>query len=267
MSFNPFILSPVPAPDHIPREDVHIPSSPLRSVAPPNVPNSPSVASDSIKSSTRKRMRDIFKAHSKSPRNSGSAQSMEEDSLKNDRGVPSSPTRLSAARSHYSVPASPEFEALLESVVHGITTDYVSGARQMASSALSNLATLIEFAASTAHSGEELWNLSVSAAQKMAIARPSMSAAVEACLLRALSSIEGTWRTEMEKDYKLPTELARIAGSVVQEILSERQEAGKNLGKSFTYWVKSCGPKVGIYPSHSLYTFPISILPLDQDIP
>lgn len=42
---------------------------------------------------------------------------------------------------------------------------------------------------------------------------------------------------------KSPMELARIAGYVVQNILEERKQTSRNLGKSFAYWVKAYGPK------------------------
>lgn len=67
-----------------------------------------------------------------------------------------------------------EYENLLDSAVHGLQTDFTSGARQMADAALSNLATLIDLAASTARDRDELWSMAVEGAKKLSFARPAM---------------------------------------------------------------------------------------------
>ncbi|KAF2792604.1 hypothetical protein K505DRAFT_375922 [Melanomma pulvis-pyrius CBS 109.77] len=57
-------------------------------------------------------------------------------------------------------------------------------------------------------------------------------------------------------------ELARIAGYVVQNILEERKQTSRNLGKSFAYWVKAYGPKVSIHPLVSSLSSQPDVLPL-----
>jgi hypothetical protein len=85
--------------------------------------------------------------------------------------------------------------------------------------------------------------------KKIAYAKPDVSTAVTACLLRALVEINSAWNEEMEKSVsvKTPKELSSIAGWTVQKLLEEREGAGIRLGKTFTFWVKAYGSEVSIF--------------------
>ncbi|KAF2647692.1 nagb/rpia/CoA transferase-like protein [Lophiostoma macrostomum CBS 122681] len=133
-----------------------------------------------------------------------------------------------------------EFESLLSSAVQELQEDYVSGARQMADSSLSNLASLIEAAADTARDREELWGMSARVAWELCGARPSMGAAITSVLLRSLNAIAQLWDTETTtaSTAKTPTELARIAGYRIEQTLHERKDAGLRLGQHFSTYIR-----------------------------
>ncbi|KAF2706243.1 nagb/rpia/CoA transferase-like protein [Pleomassaria siparia CBS 279.74] len=163
--------------------------------------------------------------------------------------VPSTPSRTYKTTA-LCTNVSCEVIALLDSIVQGMATDCVSGSCAMASSALSNLSTLIDVAADTVRNAEELWNVTIMAAKQMSSARLSVNAAVKSCLLRALAEIQESWKLQVSTEQqsqsataKSPPELARIAAFVIQGILNQRAHADTNLGKSFTYWVKAFAPK------------------------
>jgi translation initiation factor 2B subunit (eIF-2B alpha/beta/delta family) len=258
------------------------------------VPNSPSIPTSSVgsssKSKARKRLMDVFKYTPNSPgpliissplRKSMGVDNFPETPIRASKpillssspvkgspsptkgpmdldSVPSTPSRTPR---RIAIPLvidnSPEYDAHLESVVDGIRTDYTSNDRQIASFALSNLATLIDFAADTARVRQELWEMTVSASKEMAYAKPAASAAVTACLLRALLEINAVWDEEMGKSVtvKTPKELSGLAGWAVERLLEERKLAGKRLGKAITFWVKAYGPGV----SADLYSVPMSL--------
>jgi hypothetical protein len=247
------------------------------------LPSSPSISTFSIGSSSkgkaRKRLMDMFKSTPTSPglsiissplRVSMGVDSFPETPTRANKSslLSSSPVKGSSSPTKGpmdvdSVPAtpsrtprriaiplvinnSPEYTAHLKSAVDGIRTDCIFNDRQIASFALGNLATLVDFAADTARVRQELWEMAVSASKEMAYAKPAASAAVMACLLRALMEINAVWDEEMEKSvtFKTPKELSGLAGWVVERLLEERKLAGVHLGRALTFWVKAYGPGV-----------------------
>ncbi|KAL1594606.1 hypothetical protein SLS60_010367 [Paraconiothyrium brasiliense] len=121
----------------------------------------------------------------------------------------------------------------LNEAVSGIKHDFVSGAREMADSALSTLSSLIVTAALTAENKSELWQMAVSAAKELCAARPSMNAAITSCLLRALDEVLQLWDMLDEKRSKAPEDLAAIARRQLVRILEKRKEAGIRLSENF----------------------------------
>ncbi|KAF2193496.1 nagb/rpia/CoA transferase-like protein [Zopfia rhizophila CBS 207.26] len=131
-----------------------------------------------------------------------------------------------------------EFDSHLQSTVTSLKNDFVSGARAMADSSLYNLSTLVSLAAATASTKEELWDGARHAAKQLSLARPAMSAAITACLLRALSSIQETLSNSSEEKSEMSVEeLAQLALSTIERILEERKTAFEKLGESFSSWV------------------------------
>lgn len=134
-----------------------------------------------------------------------------------------------------------DYDSALERAVHDLQNDFTSGARQLAGSSLSHLAHVTDIAACMATSWGEFWAMMVHAAKHLTYARPSMSAAITSCLLRALERIARTWNEEQAKGSQSTAELARIAGGTFDEILRERRELSGQLGQTFTHWLhKHC---------------------------
>ncbi|KAF2449135.1 nagb/rpia/CoA transferase-like protein [Karstenula rhodostoma CBS 690.94] len=127
----------------------------------------------------------------------------------------------------------PEYTKQLNKAVSGLKNDFVSGAREMADSALSTLSSLIVAAAATAQNRNELWQMTISAAKKLSNARPSMNAAVTSCLLRALDEVMKLWDMLDEKRNKPPDDLAAMARRQIVRILEKRKEAGMRLSDNF----------------------------------
>ncbi|CAO2655744.1 Nn.00g045470.m01.CDS01 [Neocucurbitaria sp. VM-36] len=130
-----------------------------------------------------------------------------------------------------------DYDAALESAVHELQNDFTSGARQLAESSLVHLAHVTDIAACMATSWGEFWALMVHATKHLSSARPSMSAAITACLLRALERIARMWNEEQAKGVQSTSELARIAGGTFDAILRERRELSGQLGLTFTNWL------------------------------
>jgi hypothetical protein len=131
-----------------------------------------------------------------------------------------------------------QFERLLDGAVQGLKNDFVSGARQMADTALSDISRLIEATQDMAQSRGDLWRSVVSAARALCDARPSMNAAVTSCLLRALDAIANAWDKEGETGKeKTAVDLARVAKKEVDGMLARRKEAGVRLGKNLVGYI------------------------------
>ncbi|KAJ4359455.1 uncharacterized protein N0V89_000008 [Didymosphaeria variabile] len=126
-----------------------------------------------------------------------------------------------------------EYTQQLSQAVSGLKNDFVSGAREMADSALSTLSSLIVTAASTAENKSELWQMAVSAAKELCAARPSMNAAITSCLLRALDEVLQLWDMLDEKRSKAPEDLAAMARRQLVRIIEKRKEAGIRLSENF----------------------------------
>lgn len=126
-----------------------------------------------------------------------------------------------------------EYTQQLSEAMASLQNDFVSGARQMADSALSTLSSLIVVAASTAESRDELWHMAVSAAKELCKARPSMNAAITSCLLRALEEVLQLWDMLDDKKNKMPEDLAAMARRQLVRILEKRKETGIRLSENF----------------------------------
>lgn len=126
-----------------------------------------------------------------------------------------------------------EITHLLDQAIAGLKNDFQSGARQMASSTLSKLSTILETAATTVKSKDELWHTAVSAAKALSNARPSMNAAVTSCLLRALDAIRRSWETEEKRGSIAVAHLASVACKEIQIALEDRKHVGEMLNQNF----------------------------------
>lgn len=158
-------------------------------------------------------------------------------SAQNATAQNSSPAKASILKNR-PLQVSVEYEQQLDHAVYALKNDFVSGARQLADSALAAMIRLIRVAAPSANTRKELWNLMVYAAQHLCAARPSMGAAVTSCLLRALDELSGIW-DEVE-DAGLTTELdgkARIAGKAFEKIIDRRKASSMQLGSKFAEWL------------------------------
>jgi hypothetical protein len=127
----------------------------------------------------------------------------------------------------------PEYEKQLSEAVSGLKNDFVSGAREMADSALATLSSLIVAAGLTAQSRNELSQMIISAAKELSNARPSMNAAIISCLLRALDEVMKLWDMLDEKRSKAPDDLAAMARRQLVRILEKRKESGMRLSDNF----------------------------------
>lgn len=141
-----------------------------------------------------------------------------------------------------------DYDDALKGAMRELRNDFTSGARQLAESALDRLAYVTDIAACMATSWGEFWALMVYAAKQFSRARPSMSAAITACLLRALERIARTWNEEHAKGIQSTVELARIAGGVFNAIVRERKESRGQLGTTFTGWLKKYYSEVLQHP-------------------
>lgn len=132
-----------------------------------------------------------------------------------------------------------EYSKQLDEAVARLKNDFVSGAREMADSALLTLSSLIEAGALTANNREELWSMAVSASKELSEARPSMNAAVTSCLLRALDEIKHLWEVLDEKKDRSANDLAAMARRQFARILEKRKEASIRLGENFAERLKA----------------------------
>lgn len=130
------------------------------------------------------------------------------------------------------------FDSVVERAVDDLQNDFTSGARQLADASLKHLIHITDIAACMATSWGDLWALMVHAAKQLSCARPSMSAAITACLLRALEQIARLWNDEQIKGSQSTSDLARIAATTFDKVLMERQELGVNVGRAFTRWLR-----------------------------
>ncbi|KAK7186458.1 translation initiation factor eif-2b subunit family protein [Paraphaeosphaeria sporulosa] len=126
-----------------------------------------------------------------------------------------------------------EYDKQLNEAVSGLKNDFVSGAREMADSALSSLSSLIVVAAAAALNRDELWNMTISAAKELSSARPSMNAAITSCLLGALDDLSKLWDSLDKERNKPPDELAAMASRQMVRTLEKRKEAGMRLSENF----------------------------------
>ncbi|KAH7384546.1 hypothetical protein BKA66DRAFT_462387 [Pyrenochaeta sp. MPI-SDFR-AT-0127] len=131
-----------------------------------------------------------------------------------------------------------DFDSALENAVNDLQQDFTSGARQLADASLKHLAHVTDIAACIATSWSEFWALMVHAAKHLSCARPSMSAAITSCLLRALEQIARLWNEEQAKGSQSTAELARIADGTLEKMLVERQRLSAQLGAIFTQWLR-----------------------------
>lgn len=138
-----------------------------------------------------------------------------------------------------------DFELDLSYAVLDLQNDTTSGARQLADSALKHLEHFADLSSNIALTSVEFWTLMVRAGKQLCAARPSMGAAVTACLLRVLSQIVNHW-TEDE----LPREsdpMANFTANLIEDTIKERQDISQRLGESFTKWLQdNCGAEVRI---------------------
>ncbi|KAJ4295536.1 hypothetical protein N0V90_007549 [Kalmusia sp. IMI 367209] len=152
-----------------------------------------------------------------------------------------------------------EYRRRLREAVDRLKNDFVSGAREMADSAISALSDLIEAAAVTAENRDELWKMAVVAAKALSEARPSMSAAITSCLLRALEEIRRLWETLDEKKNKSAVDLAAMSRRQLMRILEQRKEAGIRLGENFAERLKAyCRQQECLNNTHSLTILTLS---------
>jgi hypothetical protein len=126
-----------------------------------------------------------------------------------------------------------EYTKQLNEAAIGLNNDFVSGAREMADSALATLSSLIVAAGSAAQSRNELSQMAISAAEELSNARPSMNAAITSCLLRALDEVMKLWDMLDEKRSKAPDDLAAMARRQLVRILEKRKESGMRLSDNF----------------------------------
>jgi len=140
-----------------------------------------------------------------------------------------------------------DFDFALDNAVHDLRKDTTSSAHHLADAALTRLGHFAQMAATIAITRVEFWTLMVRAAKKLSAARPSMSAAVTACLLRALDRIVDRWTEEQVDHPEETTALADITVEVIGDIFKERQETVTRLAETFTLWLKKhCGANVRI---------------------
>jgi len=138
------------------------------------------------------------------------------------------------------------FTQLLNDSIERLENDFTSGARQLADAALSDLSYLIDAAGHKAKDRDDLWQHAVSAAKALSNARPSMSAAVTSCLLRALSKLAEAWNRyeEGRGDGEIDVNFfVTVAMNVIEEMLEARNKAGVRLGESLAGYVDN-GHKV-----------------------
>jgi methylthioribose-1-phosphate isomerase len=131
-----------------------------------------------------------------------------------------------------------EFDAVLEAAVHELENDSNSCARQMADASLGHLAHVTDIAACFATSWGEFWAMMIHAARKLSRARPNMSATISSCLLRALEKIARIWNEEQANGSRGTSELARIAGGTLDEIVRQRKELNSRPGQIFAQWLR-----------------------------
>jgi translation initiation factor 2B subunit (eIF-2B alpha/beta/delta family) len=131
-----------------------------------------------------------------------------------------------------------EFDAVLEAAVHELENDSSSCARQMADASLGYLAHVTDIAACFATSWGEFWAMMIHAAKRLSRARPSMSATISSCLLRALEKIARMWNEEQANGSRGTSELARIAGGTFDEIVRQRKELSSRPGQIFAQWLR-----------------------------
>ncbi|PSN73406.1 nagb/rpia/CoA transferase-like protein [Corynespora cassiicola Philippines] len=125
----------------------------------------------------------------------------------------------------------------LSVALDGLQNDFTSGARQMGDAALTHLATVIDLASTSALTKDELWQISVGASKQLAAARPSMSAAIMSCVLRALDKISEAWNQEATSG-RIVVDYGRIASSTIKNMLKTRVKSTAILGKTFTTWAE-----------------------------
>jgi hypothetical protein len=161
-------------------------------------------------------------------------------------GPPSTPAPLPELPNVASLPTEEmdDFNSTLESAVHELQNDFTSGARQLADASLSHLAHITDIAACTAVTWTEFWAMMVHAAKTLSNARPSMSAAITSCLLRALERIARYWNKEEARGRQSTSEFARIAGGTFDQIREKRKEINTHMGESFTDWLRQRSNKV-----------------------
>ena len=131
-----------------------------------------------------------------------------------------------------------EFDAVLQAAVHQLENDSTSCARQMADASLGYLAHVTDIAACFATSWGEFWAMMIHAAKKLSNARPSMSATISSCLLRALERIARMWNEEQANGSRGTSELARIAGGTFDEIVRQRKQLSSRPGQIFAQWLR-----------------------------
>jgi len=129
---------------------------------------------------------------------------------------------------------SEDFDRLLSEAAARLRNDFISGARQMADIALADFAHLIEVAGKEARRKDGLWDEVVRAVKVLSKARPSMSAAVSTCLLRALKDIRDA---DMEK-YEGPKEAAHMWALITKNRLDKRRGDGERIGRYFKKWLE-----------------------------
>lgn len=163
-------------------------------------------------------------------------------------------------QSHRSAPPiqSENFKRLLDKSVDDLKNDFVSGARELASTALSNLSSLIEAAGRAAESRNNLWHAAVFAVRALCDARPSMNAAVTSCLLRALDRVKGAWESCEGAEGRMTVEgLAGIAIQECEDMLEGRWKTGVRLGAHFVEYITKHSKVITLrinteeFPSHS----------------
>ncbi|KAF1957142.1 nagb/rpia/CoA transferase-like protein [Byssothecium circinans] len=131
-----------------------------------------------------------------------------------------------------------DFHSKLAEACDELKDDFSSGARQMADSALESMAHLIAFSATSATRRDELWKMMVHAARSLSEARPSMSAAITSCLLRALNDIAQSWDDDEEKGELDVTGLAETAEKAIRRMVETRKDDVMALSVEFVAWVE-----------------------------
>ncbi|KAF2203628.1 nagb/rpia/CoA transferase-like protein [Delitschia confertaspora ATCC 74209] len=137
------------------------------------------------------------------------------------------------------IPFSSTFGDRLGHFVQDLKTDYVSGAREMADKALDHLQVLLREAVFEVQNPFELLKIAVLVIQALSSARPAMSAAISAALVRCLKDFTELILIKLSTgtDPDMIRKSASVMCDYVSTIRSVRKREFLELGHHFAAWL------------------------------